>query len=938
VIVGDKNNVHAKPSIPVLAFKPATRVAAATAATGGSATARAVLENPRGTEKAEQPVSRQPNLSSSGRRETEVDFFAMLNQEPPKDFKYGADASLREELLEVAELSFAEVLKLGPSGDAQTEKGGPTTVKGKRAELEKLFNATAYSTKPIPGSPYSALRNPRLADTPGKSVSSTAIRSGASTRDKSGTWSTAASATSTTSTTSTTSAATAATARGDGVGAALPPIPGAPRAQSRPRSGSQPISFSDLDASPQGRGPSRAPKIIPARSDYSAPRVTSTTSKLTSTTAGLSNVSSVVPATDEQSRKIAADAELRRLATIAKSAHITATSTAAETNTSTTRGLAKVARRSDPKVCFENPPPPGWKSPSLVVYSGSWFVSTQRYTQIGSRAGSSDKVLPAYESFVPGAPAEVTGDGKWSELMINFQRSAGVMNGAGKTSLSDAAAKEIFRGNPKILWNGTEISVYEPMSRFVAEQLRTSSFFGYVRLVQNGIHDVNATQRVKLAADIAESFCSDNLLAKIPQELVNELIHLDCEVIKWALDSGCPPSDIAAVRRDVAIVFLVTKGTTALMTQGDGDTKDASAATSGSVLMQFGGLVAKAMKAVMSFPNSGKALSERILKKSLEQMISAPSLAPDWKERLEKLKEYEIAQPRISNFLENASPVTTAASSTATTISSSATLTAAPQGSSPGNKSNPKRAIRRAGTAGKMLMPPGADDLSVNPRTEKKRLLNDLYATPWFKNRSDKLKKAIRGAVRELDAKQLTSDMVTERAEKCAADYQAKKSLIKELRGDAWFKDLPLDLGAAIVGALDELDADGLSFETVEKAAKEYVSAYGLKSQLLARFYAAPAFQSMSEQLKRKIRGALEEMDADGLTEGKVEAAAKKFANDLISQWGRKTPQTSPEKASEDASEVSSLQSQSESEGESGASSPQSPSEGEKADEKKKRS
>ncbi|MDB5856150.1 MAG: hypothetical protein JWR22_4191 [Herminiimonas sp.] len=886
--MSDKSKLNAKPKVPGLALKPATTAAPAI---GGSATARAVLQNPRGVAKDGDQASRAPYLSSSGRSEADVDFFGMLNEAPPERFKSGPNASVREDLLEEAALSFTDVLKLGPPSDAQNDKGSSTNVKGKKAEFEKLFITAAYSAKPVPGTPFKESREQRpVAE---RSASSSALRTGAAHGDTSSASSTTTRSTTTTSTTS---------AKKGNPGDAMPALPNPPSGGGV-RSGSQPTQlFPDLTGNPEGRGGLMPTKIIAMRSDYTAPRVTSTTSKPAPTTADQTNASSSMPATVDQSRKIGADAALRRLANIARSAHVTATSTSASTArdiaTSSSPTLAKVTRASDPKVCFANPAPPGWKFPSLVVFAGSWFVATQRYTQIGARVGKSDGVLPAYESFVPGAPAEVAGDGKWSEVMVNFQRSADVVNGAGKTLLTGAIAQDIFRGNPIILWNGKEIFIYEPMSRFVGERLKTSRFFEYVTGVLEKIDDANEPQRAKFATDIATSFCSDYLLDQMPKDLVSELMHLDQEVIKWALDSGCAPVNIAAVRRDVAIVFLVTKGTTALMTQGDDDTNSTSAPASGGVLMRFGGLVAKAMKAVMTFPNSGTALSERILKMSLEQMMSEPSLTPDWKDRLKALKGYETAQRRIPNFLENSTTAATGVTTTATTTLSSATSTTAREDSSPG-----KREIRRAGTAGNLLMPRDSNELPWSARAEKKRLLKDLYATPWFKNKSDKLKKAIRGALRELDANKLTAELVLEKAEKCVADYQGKKRLIKELRGKTWFKELPEDLGAAIAGALEELEAGGLDATAVEKAARKHATDYQLKSQLLAKFYAAPAFQGMSEELKSSIRRSLEELDADGLTEGKVKAAAEKFANELISRWGRKTPQTSPLKPGEDADE-----------------------------------
>ncbi|MDB5822486.1 MAG: hypothetical protein JWR21_1190 [Herminiimonas sp.] len=903
--MSDKNKLNAKPKVPGLALKPATTAAPAI---GGSATARAVLQNPRGVAKDGDQASRAPYLSSSGRSEADVDFFGMLNEAPPEGFKSGPNASVREDLLEEAALSFTDVLKLGPPSDAQNDKGNSTNVKGKKAEFEKLFITAAYSAKPVPGTPFKESREQRpVAE---RSASSSALRTGAAHADTSSASSTTTSSTTTTSTTS---------AKKGNPRDAMPALPNPPSG-GRVRSGSQPTQlFPDLTGNPEGRGGLMPTKIIAVRSDYTAPRVTSTTPKPAPTTADQTNASSSMPATVDQSRKIAADAALRRLANIARSAHVTATSTSASTSkdiaTYSSPPLAKVTRASDPKVCFANAAPPGWRFPSLVVFAGSWFVATQRYTQIGSRVGKSDGVLPAYESFLPGAPAEVAGDGKWSEVMVNFLRSADVANGAGKTLLTGAIANDIFRGEPKILWNGKEIHVYKPMSRFVGERLKTSRFFEYVNLVVKKIDDANETQRVQFASDIAQSFCSDNLLAKMPKDLVNELVHLDREVIKWAVDSGCASDDIAAVRRDVAIVFLVTKGTTALMTQGYGDTDSASAATSGSVLMRFGGLVAKAMKAVMTFPNSGKALSERILKMSLDQMMSEPSLVPDWKDRLEQLKLYENAQQVYENaqrrfhLLEN--------SNTATTTSSSSTSTTAREDSSPGTKSNPKREIRRAGTAGKLLTPRDPDERSGSARAEKKRLLKDIYATPWFKNKPDELKKTIRGALRELDANKLSAEMVQEKAEKCVVDYQEKKRLITELSGKTWFKKIEGGdkyLSAALMQALEELDADGLNFPTVESMAKKYVMDYRTKSELIRAYTSTPTFEAMGADLKAAIFKSLLQLDADGLTEDKVKAAANKFASDMIGKWGRKSPQTSPDKASQDASEMSSLQSPSESE------------------------
>jgi hypothetical protein len=909
VIVGDKNNVKAKPQVPGLALKPATTLtplATPPHAAGGSATARAVLQNTRDASRGDGLASIVPALSSGSRSEAGVYFFEFLKEDPPENFTFGLSADVRAEMLESAELSFADMLKLGTLGDAGTGQRTSTTVKGKKAELEKLFSA-AYSRKPVPDTPYKESPKLRPFVGPGTTSSSTADRTDAATGGRS-------------SASSTTQGATGATsANGGGYGAPLPPLPAAPKGQSRPRSGSQPLALTDWTDSPQGPRAPRSTRIIPTRIEYGPPRVTSTTSKPAPTTARQTTVSSSMPATDEQSRKTAVDAEVQRLA--AKAAHMTATSASAESTTSTTRPFAKVARASDPRVCFENPPPPGCKWPSIVVLSGSWFITTQRYNQIGTRLGKSDNVLPAYESFLPGAPAEVKGDGKWSEVIMHFQRSEDVAEGAGKTSLNGTRAKSLFRGNPTILWNGKKIFVYEPMSQFVVERLKASRFFKYVRTVLEKIDVASDAELAKFARDIAQSFCSDNLLAKMPADLVNELIHLDQEVIKWALDSGCAPGEIAKVRRDVAISFLVTKGTVAIMTQGDGEAKDASPPRSGGVLMRFGGMVAKEMKAVMTFPNSGKALSERILEKSLAQMMSEQSLAPDWKVRLAKLKSHEEA-PRVNLQFKNPNSATDAGTTSTTALPNSG----------PGSKSNPKQKIRRAGTAGNLALLRDPDDLSGSARAEKKRLLKEFYATPGFKKNSDPLKKIIRGALRELDAKKITAEIVQKAAEKCVTDYQEKKRLIKECRGQPWFKEMEEGdavLGAAIVEALHELDADGLNREMVEVVAKTYAVDYLKKGQLIATYTLTQAFEEMGADLKSTIFRRLQGMDAAGLTADKVRAEAEKCANELIGRWGRKTPLASPGKTGQD-SEASSAQSPSRAEGASKVRSPQSPFESEK--------
>lgn len=901
--MGDKNNVNAKPKVPGLALKPARTP---TQATGGSATARAVLQNTRDTARGADEIAKEPTLSSGDRSEAEIDIFGLLKEDPPENFSLGPSASVRAEVLESVELSLAEVLKLGRLGDAETDQRTPTTVKGKKAELEKLFSAS-YSRKPLPDTPYKESPEPRPLVGPGKSASSSADRSDVATGGRSSVSSTAQGTTGTTS------------AKGSGYGVPLPPLP-APKGQSRPRSGSQSSALTDWTDSPQGPGAPRSTRIIPTRIEYGPPRVTSTTSKPGSTTARQTKGSSSMPATDEQSRKSALDAEVQRLA--AKAAHMTATSASAGSATSTARPLARVMRASDPRVCFENPPPPGWKRPSIVVLSGSWFITTQRYTRIGTRLGKSDHVLPVYESFLPGAPAEVKGDGKWSEVMVHFQRSEDVAEGAGKTSLNGTRAKALFRGTPTILWNGKEISVYEPMSQFVVERLKTSRFFKYVRMVLEKIDSASDAELAKFARDIAESFCSDQLLAKMPADLVNELIHLDQEVIRWALDSGCAPGDIAKARRDVAISFLVTRGTIAIMTQPDGETKDASPPPIKGVLMRFGGMVAKEMKAVMSFPNSGAALSERILEKSLKQMMSAQSLTPDWKDRLGKLKSHEEA-PRVNLQLKNSSTVATGPGAVSTTTLPDA---------SPGSKSNPKQKIRRAGTAGNLALLRDPDDLSGSARAEKKRLLKEFYATPGFKKNSDRLKKVIRGALRELDAKKITAEIVQKTAEKCATDYKEKKRLIKEVRGQEWFKEIEEGdkiYSAAILEALDELEADGLNFRKVEDVAKTCAIDYLKKSELIHIYALTPAFEAMGADLKSAIFKRLHQMDAAGLTADKVKAEAEDCVKELIGRWGRKTPQASPGKTSQDG-ETSSPQSPSGAEGASNAPSPQSPLESEK--------
>jgi hypothetical protein len=915
VIVSDKKNVHAKPKIPGLAVNSptsgsaaptATTATTAAPATGGSVTARAVLQHPRSAEKPEEPALKRPNLSSSGRSDAEVDFFGMLNEEPPTGFRAGPGTGVREELLEVAEFSFSEVLKFGPPSAENEKKVDPTTVKGKTAKLEKLFPQGSVPTRQPHGSPLK-----KAAPDPANSGTSSTLPD-----------------------------------RGRKNLPAMPPLPDPSKGSQRPRSGSQPVQpISDWTNSPQAPGTSGPTKITAARFNYSAPRVTTATTTYALTPGDQSGLSPAMSTMADPSIKITADAERQPLPNIARPAHLTTSSTSAKLNPSTSHALSNVTRISDPGVCFENPAIPGCKFPSIVVYSGSWFVTTQRYGQIGSRLGKSDNVLPAYESFIPGAPAEVTGDGKWSEVMVHFQRCAEVVGGAGKTSLHGSSANEIFRGNPAILWNGKEILLYEPMSRFVNERLGASRFFDYVRVVLAAIEGECEDTREKLAGDIAESFCSDFLLDKMPRDLVSELISLDQAVMSWALDSAASPGEIAAVRRDVAIVFLVTKGTIALMTQGDGKATGATSARSGGSVMQFGGLVAKAMKEVMRFPNSGTALSERIMKKSLEQMISGSSIFPDWKARLEKLQDYEDEQrsgrstsgsqdPGKSNVAGTATTASssTTSTTTATTASSSTTSTTADResGSKSKSQSNPRSAIRRAGTAGKLTMP---DDTGSGARAEKKRLLKELYATPWYSKKPEKMQKAIRGALRRLDADTLDAKIVRERAEKCVADYQEKKRLIKAIGKAAWFKELPAETGAAVLDRLNDVDADGLTAGRLEKTARKCAADYRLKTRLLAKFYENPQFREMPEELKKAIRIGVEEVNTDDLTEGKFMKEVEKIVARLGQEWGRKTPQSSPEK-SKDGTELSPSQSASGNADETEPASHLSPSD----QEKKKRS
>ncbi|MDB5822484.1 MAG: hypothetical protein JWR21_1188 [Herminiimonas sp.] len=450
-------------------------------------------------------------------------------------------------------------------------------------------------------------------------------------------------------------------------------------------------------------------------------------------------------------------------------------------------------------------------SSTVVMVKGSWFSVILSY--------NAEKVImtsPArMPAFVSAMPAVLTGDGaNWIEVLMCVERSARLADGSGDYLMPSTAGKPIFRGNPKISWNGKEVLLYAALAAFIKEKLSQTQLanlisseceaiasaypgMGYKFLEKSVTNETTRSTVTKPDMDLLGKYIDAisnralETMESVPPEVLQVLTVLDHQIIKWALESGYGINEINAQRKNAIVQFFVTRGISALFTVPEGSIGAAS------VLRKYANkelnklapkLTAPILKVSSSvLPSKTKAKLEELLRPVREQKITADA----------------AKKAKVQKALAEKRGLTRAATE---------------RGSSSSASESNARALMEAKR--KLLKAVREDAAFESLSKAAKNLLETEFGELKQKGlNAEKIEMATRKLVERIRP---TSVRKLAELEQYLAILQ-KRLLIDALYGEATFMALPVALQSSLKTRLDALAPAGMTADVVAAAANDVI-------------------------------------------------------------------------------------------------------------------
>ena len=480
---------------------------------------------------------------------------------------------------------------------------------------------------------------------------------------------------------------------------------------------------------------------------------------------------------------------------------------------------------------------PGAQYASVVSVKGSWFMAFFTYDARGDSQGGQN--LP---SFVSTSPPVLTDDGSdWIEVMMCLERCLHVRNGACGARMPLPSSKPIFRGNPRILWNGKEIFAYDPLVSSISANLAQTQLAKLIVTVSAKIaQDYPGTDGAGLekrvfniaqksdavvpdmdllepyTAPIMTAVLSGDTASRLPLDLRNRLIVLDHQIVKLALASNFSIDEIDAARQNAIVQFLVTRGISKMF-----PAPEASGLISGS--SKAVDVLSKAVNKELN--KLGYKVSAGILKTSSSQLPKAT-------------REQLAVMRRSRRTAEMERFVTSSATKKAKRQQALAAANEARGPQASGRKAAPGRS-----DTGDGLASPARSDAAKKATTAKKKLLKAVYGDSAFGALSPEAQELLKSRFEDLKAKGLDAEKI---------EIATRKLLEKERSIQS-------------VNSTQSVNAAGL----------EGYLAILEKRRLLGGLYADPAFTALPQVLQDSLKGRLDALTALGLIANTVEAAGK---------------------------------------------------------------